>query len=96
MLAVQVGAVADEPGPIGLLPEPRHQTAHEQRLHHRHPVVRRHLEGAQLEQAQSAPHRVRAVELVDAELGPVGVAGDVGQQVPQGAVGDPGLSLIHI
>ena len=33
--------------------------------------------------------RVRAVQLVDAELGAVGVAGDVGQQVPQRAVDHP-------
>ena len=37
---------------IGLLPEPRHQTAQQQHLHQAHPGVRRHLEGPHLHQAQ--------------------------------------------
>jgi hypothetical protein len=45
--------------------------------------MRRHLEGAQLQQAQAAGGRVRRVQLVDAELAAVGVAGDVDQQVAQ-------------
>jgi hypothetical protein len=52
--------------------------------------VRRHLEGAELHQALAAAGAVRGVELVDAELGAVGVAGDVRQQVPEHPVDDPG------
>ena len=89
--AMQVLAVADQRGPQRLVPEPGHQRAHQQRLHHRHLVVRWHLETAQLQQAEPAARTVGAVELVDAELGAVGVAGDVGEQVAQRPVGDPGL-----
>ncbi|CKR88763.1 Uncharacterised protein [Mycobacterium tuberculosis] len=53
--------------------------------------VRRHLEPAELQQAEPAPGAVGAVELVDAEFGAMGVAGDVGEQVPQRAVGHPRL-----
>jgi hypothetical protein len=51
--------------------------------------VGRHLEGAHLEQAEAAGGAVRRVQLVDAELGAVGVAGDVDQQVAQQAVDEP-------
>ena len=51
--------------------------------------MRRHLESAQLEQPEPAAAAVGAVELVDAELGAVRVAGEVGQQVPQRAVDEP-------
>jgi hypothetical protein len=54
--------------------------------------VWRHLEATKLQKAQSAARAVGAVELVDAELGAVGVAGDVGEQMAQGAVGDPRLA----
>jgi len=55
--------------------------------------VWRHLEAAELEQTEPAPERIGAVELVDAELGPVGVAGDVGEQVAERAVDHPGPVL---
>ena len=92
--AVKVGTVTDQRGPQRLIPEPGHQRAHQQRLHHRHLKVRRHLEAAQLQQPEPTPRAVGAVELVDAELGAVGVAGDVGQQVAQRAVGDPRLPRV--
>ena len=87
--SVQIGAVADEWRPQRFIPEPCDQRPHQQRLHHRHLVMRRHLESAQFQQTQPAAWTVGAVQLVDAELGPVGVAGDVGQQVPQRPVDDP-------
>ena len=71
------------------LPEHRDQAAHQQRLDQRHLRVRRHLEAAQLEQPEPAARGVGAVQLVDAELGAVGVAGQVGEQVPQRAVDQP-------
>ena len=89
--AMQVGPVPDQRGAQRLVPEPCHQRAHQQRLHHRHLIVRWHLEAAQLQQAQPAASTVGAVELVDAELGAVRISGDVGQQVPQRPVGDPRL-----
>ena len=88
---VQVRAVPDQRGAQRFVPEPRHQRAHQQRLHHRHAQMRRHLEAAQLQEAEPAARAVGAVELVDAELGAMGVAGDVGEQVPQRAVGHPGV-----
>ncbi len=88
--AVQIGAVPDQRRPQRIVPEPRDQRPDQQRLHHRHLGVRRHLEAAQLQQAQPAAGGVGAVQLVDAELGAVGVAGDVGQQVPQRPVDHPG------
>jgi hypothetical protein len=72
------------------VPEAGHQAAQQQLLGQRHARVRRHLEGAQLEQAEAAGRAVRRIQLVDAELGAVGVAGDVDQQVAQHAVDQPG------
>jgi hypothetical protein len=43
---------------IGLLPEARHQGAQQQLLRHAHAGVRRHLEGAQLQQAEAAGRAV--------------------------------------
>ena len=51
--------------------------------------MRRHLEAAQLEQAEPAALGIGAEQLVDAELGAVGVAGDVGEQVSQRPVDLP-------
>src|ERR1700742_207032 len=51
--------------------------------------MRRHLEAAKFQKAQSAARAVRVVELVDAKLGAMRVAGDVGQQMAKGPVGDP-------
>src|SRR5277367_5661452 len=51
--------------------------------------MRWHLEAAKLQQAQSAARAVRVVELVDAKLCAMRVAGDVGEQVPQRSVGHP-------
>ena len=90
---MQGGPPPDERRPQRPLPEHRHQAADEQRLDQRHLRVRRHLEAAQLEQAEPAARRVGAVELVDAELGAVRVAGQVGEQVPQRPVDQPGPRL---
>ena len=78
----------------GLRPEPGHQRADQQRLHQRHLRVRRHLEAAQLEQPEPAALGVGAEQLVDAELGAVGVAGDVGEQVPEQPVDVPGAYVV--
>ena len=45
---------------VGLLPEARDQRAHQQLLRQAHARVRRHLEGAHLEQAEAAGRRRRA------------------------------------
>jgi len=51
--------------------------------------MRRHLEGAQFQQPQAPGGTVGRVELVDAELAAVGVAGGVDEQVAQRAVNQP-------
>ena len=52
--------------------------------------VRRHLEAAELDEPQPAGRAVGRIELVDADLGAVGVAGDVGQDVAHQPVDEPG------
>ncbi len=91
---VQLGPPADQRAGVGVLPEPGDEGAHEQRLGRSHLPVRRHLERSQLEQAESAGGGVGGVELVDAELGPVGVAGEVGEQMTQRPIGDPRRRLV--
>ena len=51
--------------------------------------MRRHLEGAHLEQAQAAGVAVGREHLVDAELGAVRIAGGIDEQVAEQAVDDP-------
>ena len=86
---VQLRAPADERLIERRLPEPRDERAQQQLLRQAHARVRRHLEGAQLHQPQPAAAAVGGVELVDAELGAVRVAGDVDQQIAEDAVHQP-------
>ncbi len=86
---VQPRAPADTTTGLGLAPEPRDQRAQQQLLGEAHPGVRRHLEGAELHEAEAPRGPVRRVELVDADLGPVGVAGDVHQDVAEDPVDEP-------
>ena len=86
---VQRGAPFGERLGRRLPPEHRDQRPHEQLLHQAHAGVRRHLEGAELQQPQPPGRGVRRVELVDAELGPVRVAGQVDQQMPEQPIDDP-------
>ena len=48
-----------------------------------HAGMGRHLEGTKFQQAQAPAAAVRGVQLVDTELGAVGVAGYVHQQVAE-------------
>ncbi|CAB4899819.1 unannotated protein [freshwater metagenome] len=86
---VQVGTVPNQWCFERGIPESRDHRAHEQGLHHRHLMMRRHLESAKFEQTEPAAGGVGAVQLVDAELGTVRVPGDVGEQVPQRPIDDP-------
>jgi hypothetical protein len=88
---MQLGAPAHRRSPVGLLPEAGDEGAQQEDLRQAHARVRRHLEGAELHQALAAAGGVRRVELVDAELGAMGVAGHVHQEVAQHPVHDPGL-----
>ena len=68
---------------VGLPPAAGDQRPDQQRLHQGHPVVGRHLERPQLHQPEAAPLAVGVEQFVDAELGPVGVAGHVDEEVAQ-------------
>ena len=70
-------------------PEPSHQRTYEQLLGKTHPRVRRHLERAKLQETQPAGCRVGRIQLVDRELRPMRVAGQVGEQMAQQPVGQP-------
>jgi hypothetical protein len=67
----------------------RRQRAHQQLLRETHLRMRRHLECAQLHQAEPRTGCVGRVELVDAELGAMRVAREIGQQVPENAIRQP-------
>ena len=86
---VQRRAPAHESPRIRLLPEPGHERAQQQRLDEAHPRMRRHLEGPKLEQAEASGRGIRRVELVDRELRPVRVAGEVGEQMPEQTIDEP-------
>ena len=76
---------------VRLLPEARDQRAQQQELHEAHAGVRRHLEGAQLDETEPAGRPVGRVQLVDAELGAVRVAGHVDEQVAEQPIDQPRL-----
>ena len=86
---VEIGAPTHQPTGIRIVPETGDDGSHEQRLHQGHLRMRRHLERPQLDDAQSSPLAVWTEEFVDAELGPMGVAGEVDEQVSQEAVDQP-------
>ena len=86
---VDFRAPPDEAMPVGLLPEPGHERAQEQLLGEAHPLMRRHLERAELDEPQAAACAVRRVEFVDAKFGAMGVAGNVHEQVAKEAVDEP-------
>ena len=91
---MQLGAPAHQPrGLVGFTPETGDQRANQQLLGQAHLRMGRHLEGAQLQQTKAPRGRVRRVQLVDTELGAMGVTGHVHQQVAQQAVDQPGLAV---
>ena len=54
-----------------------------------HTRVRRHFKSAKFDETQPAGGTIRRIKLVDADFRPVGVAGDVHQQVSQEPVHQP-------
>ena len=86
---VQGGAPPHQRATLRLAPEPGDQGAQEQLLRQTHACVRRHLERAELDQAQPPGRTVGREQLVDAQLGAVGVAGDVYQEVAEQSVDQP-------
>ena len=86
---VQGRAPADTAARLRLAPEPRHDRPQQDLLGKAHARVRRHLEGAEFEEAEPPRRSVGREQLVDADLGPVGVAGDVGEDVAEQPVDEP-------
>ena len=92
---VQFGAPARQPRRrIRRSPEARDESAQQQLLGEAHARVGRHLEGAHFEQPEAAGCTVRRIELVDAKLGTVRIAGDVDEQMAHQAVEEPGRARV--
>ena len=87
---VQRGAPADQAACERLLPEQCDQGAHQQHLQEPHAEVRRHLERAQLKQAEPQTLALGRVHLVDAELRAMRVAGHIDQEIAKEAIQDVG------
>ena len=86
---VQNRPPAHEGLPIGRPPKPRDQRPNEQLLRQAHASMRRHFEGAKFQQSQSARRCIGREQLVDAKLGSMGVACQIGQQMAKHAVDQP-------
>ena len=72
-----------------IAPQPRDDRADQQLLGEAHARVRRHLEAAELDEAETAGRAVGRIELVDADFRAMGVAGHVGQDVAHQPVEQP-------
>ena len=80
---------ADQRAAIGRFPEPCHQRPEQEMLRQAHASVRRHLERPQFQQPQASGAGVGREKLIDAELGPMSIAGDVDQEVAEQTVHEP-------
>ena len=88
---VQFGAPAGEAARRKrVLPEAGDEGPDKQVLDEAHPRMRRHFKGPEFQESQAAGGVVGRIELVDAELGAVGVARDVDQDVPEDTIDQPG------
>ncbi len=84
---------------VWLFPEPSDQRTQQQVLYQAHAGMGRHFESAQFDQAKPSGWTVGRVKLVNTELGTVGVAGHIDQQVAQQPVNQPwsrDLTLWHL
>ena len=98
-IVVHAGAPADQLPLVRVLPERGDGGAHQQHLRRRHARARRHFQRAELDQAAPPGRAIRRVQLVDAELGAMRVAGHVRQDVAEQTVGHPrrhGLSGVDL
>ena len=91
---VQIVAPAHRRAFLRLAPEPRDQRAQQQLLRKAHARVGGHLERAELDEAEPAGRAIGRIELVDADLRAMGVAGDVGEQIAEQAVHHPQRRLV--
>jgi hypothetical protein len=86
---VQIGAPAHRLALLRLAPEPGHQRPEQQLLGEAHARVRRHFERAELDESQPPSGAVGRIELVDADLGAMRVAGHIDEQIAEQPVDDP-------
>ena len=86
---VDVGAPPHEAVPVGLAPELANESAQEEVLREAHARVRRHFEGAHFDEPKAAAATLGRKKFVYAELGAVGVAAGVNEEVAEDAVNDP-------
>ena len=86
---VQARVPANQRLIVGALPEAGNERAQEQLLREAHLRVRRHFKRSQLHQPLAAAARFRRVELVDAELGAVGVPRQIDEQMSKHAIHQP-------
>src|SRR6266581_727354 len=86
---MQGGTPAHKAALLRLPPEPGHQRPQQQLLRETHARVWRHLERSKLHQAKPAGRTVGRKQLVDADLRPVRVAGDVDQQMAEQTIDQP-------
>ena len=93
-VVVDAGAPVHQTPLVGRPPERRHGGAHQQELRRRHPRMRRHFQRTEFDQPQPARCGLRCVQLVDAELGAMRVAGHVGQQMAEHPIDQPGRHLL--
>ena len=86
---VQRRAPAHELALLRFAPELCDQRADQQLLRQRHPGIGRHFERAEFDQPEAAGRPVGRIELVDADFGAMGIAGDVDEDMPEQAVDQP-------
>ena len=79
----------DERAVERLAPEPGDQRAQQQLLGKAHARIGRHFERAELDQPEPAGRSFRREQLVDADFGPMGIAGHIDQDVAKQAVDQP-------
>jgi hypothetical protein len=87
---MQAGAPAHQVTLLGLAPEPGHQGPQQQLLGQGEAGVGGHLEATEFHQPEAPGGAIGGIELVDADLGAVGVAGHVHQQVAEQPIHQPG------
>ena len=77
------------PPSLRLAPEPGDERPQQQLLGETHAGVRRHFESAEFDKPEPPGRAVRRIELVDADFGAMGVAGNVDQQIAEQPVDQP-------
>ena len=91
---MQLRAPVDEFVLVGLVPEARYQGPQQQHLGQAHARMGRHFKGTEFEQTAPPAAVVGRIELVDAELGAMGVAGQVDELIAHHAVHQPRRDIV--